>query len=88
MLIDLLTIPPWKYGIILEWYCGWWHWPTTMSHVYKETKKILWKRKKKGTCDTVVSQCHQPQSHPSATRKYDTTLVQNTLLIFNKREIS
>ena len=33
--------------------------------------KILWKKKKKATCGTVVGQCHQPQCHPSATRKID-----------------
>jgi len=33
--------------IILGWHCGWWHWPTTMSHVYKETKKYYERERRK-----------------------------------------
>jgi len=50
------------------WLVTLWHQSTTMSQVYKITKKIIWKRKKKDTCNIMVGQCHQchqPQCHPS-----------------------
>jgi len=37
-------------GIILGWHCSWWywwHWSTTMSHVYKETKKYYERERRK-----------------------------------------
>jgi len=34
----------WK-RVALGWHCGWWHWPTTMSQVYK--KNLMKEREKK-----------------------------------------
>jgi len=59
-------------GIILGRHYGWWHWPTTMSHVYNETKKYFEREEERHLwhCGWSMSQCHQPQCHPRATRRW------------------